>query len=96
MDPLVRAGCHGGVGATTYGVTQNCVADSIRYDPEHVTVANNQVTAYLPYTGCNAPYLNCDGVLNGCEVNLSNNAQHCGGCNQPCALGHPCVKSVCQ
>ncbi|MCC6849122.1 MAG: hypothetical protein IT294_11535 [Deltaproteobacteria bacterium] len=79
------------------GVVQNCVADTILYNPEITTLANNQVTVYLPYTPCNPPYFNCDGnVLNGCEINLSNNAQHCGGCNQPCGAGHPCVSGVCQ
>lgn len=36
---------------------------------------------------CNPGWGDCDGDSdNGCEVNLETNTQHCGACEQPCAL----------
>ncbi len=42
--------------------------------------------------GCSAPREACGG---GC-VDTSINPAHCGGCNQPCALGQTCAAGLCQ
>ena len=42
--------------------------------------------------GCAAPREACGG---GC-VDTSINPAHCGGCNQPCALGATCAAGLCQ
>ncbi len=49
---------------------------------------------------CVSSYGNCDqNPTNGCEVNLTNNAQHCSACNLACPTYphayRPCVNSVC-
>ncbi|MFO0561213.1 MAG: FG-GAP-like repeat-containing protein [Polyangiales bacterium] len=48
---------------------------------------------------CNANFANCDGnATNGCEVNTSNTAAHCGGCGRNCALPNAtpaCVSGAC-
>jgi hypothetical protein len=45
--------------------------------------------------GCVSGYDNCDGNLsNGCEINLTNNANHCGVCNKVCSVGS-CISSLC-
>lgn len=52
--------------------------------------------------GCVAPFLNCDGIFsNGCEINSSNNVNHCGGCGVVCTPGPhvtsvACVNSACK
>ena len=50
--------------------------------------------------GCNAGYANCDGnAANGCEVNVSNNINNCGGCGVVCSTpnGTPaCTGGACQ
>ncbi len=39
--------------------------------------------------GCNAGRADCDGnPNNGCETNTTNNASHCGGCNNACLNAH--------
>ena len=49
---------------------------------------------------CNAGYANCDNMTaNGCEVNITNNLNNCGGCGVVCP-GYPnanasCVSSAC-
>jgi len=45
---------------------------------------------------CNAGFANCDMVAaNGCEVNTTNDANHCGACGHACGAGHSCVNSIC-
>ncbi len=45
---------------------------------------------------CTSGYADCDGVnANGCEANLSNNADHCGACGHDCQ-GGTCSNGVCQ
>ena len=49
---------------------------------------------------CNANFDNCDGaVANGCEVNITTNAAHCGGCGKACPAyangAAQCKASVC-
>lgn len=39
---------------------------------------------------------NCDAVAgNGCEVDLSTSAAHCGACGRACPAGAPCVMGAC-
>jgi hypothetical protein len=46
---------------------------------------------------CNSPYANCNGNArtDGCEINTSNNASHCGACNNTCNTGQVCSNSTC-
>lgn len=44
---------------------------------------------------CGAGFSNCDGVPNnGCEVDLTQNFEHCGGCNQSCELPNAATACV--
>jgi Cys-rich repeat protein len=46
--------------------------------------------------GCSTGYADCDGNnANGCEVNLKNDVNHCGGCNTPCVNGQNVQSSQC-
>jgi hypothetical protein len=45
---------------------------------------------------CNPGFANCNGnVADGCEINLTNNASHCGACGSVCAVNQSCVNSAC-
>jgi hypothetical protein len=45
---------------------------------------------------CNAGYGNCDGnAANGCETNLTNNAQNCNACGSACPSNFSCVSGKC-
>ncbi len=48
---------------------------------------------------CNAGFGNCDGnAANGCEVNTTNTASHCGGCGRACTVSNGtagCAMSQC-
>ena len=46
---------------------------------------------------CTAPFGDCDGnVSNGCEVDTSTSAAHCGACGNACATGAACVSGQCE
>ena len=48
-------------------------------------------------TSCEANWGDCDGQdPNGCEVDLTSNAQHCGACNRACGPRQTCVASTCR
>ncbi len=52
--------------------------------------------AHCTIASCNRGYGNCDGyVLNGCEAAFATSEQHCGRCNNPCAVGATCVAGLC-
>ncbi|MEQ8275037.1 MAG: choice-of-anchor D domain-containing protein [Deltaproteobacteria bacterium] len=66
-------------------------------------VANGAPTCNLGMCGiaaCTAPWEDCNGqYADGCESNTSSSLQHCGGCNQACAVanGTPtCNAGSCQ
>ncbi len=45
---------------------------------------------------CNFGFGDCDGNgANGCEANLSNNPNHCGGCGVACSPGDSCIAGIC-
>jgi len=45
---------------------------------------------------CNAGYGNCDAVAaNGCEVDLTTSAAHCGSCGHACQAGFSCQGGQC-
>jgi hypothetical protein len=45
---------------------------------------------------CTAGFANCDGdATNGCEVNTSTSASHCGACNTACGTGKSCYSGLC-
>ena len=44
--------------------------------------------------GCTAGYDNCDGnQANGCEVDITSDLSHCGGCGEVCAI--PSATAIC-
>ncbi len=51
------------------------------------------------YEGCALGLASCDmDIMNGCEVNVTNDVMHCGGCNMPCDLPNAtpqCAGSAC-
>jgi hypothetical protein len=60
-------------------------------------VANGQAqcnAGQCNIAACNAGYGNCDMVYaNGCEINLQNNVNHCGACNNVCPTRANSVKT---
>ncbi len=49
-----------------------------------------------PDTGCPSGTGDCDGdTSNGCETDLTTDAEHCGACDHDC-LGGACVASMCE
>ena len=45
---------------------------------------------------CQVGYANCDGDWNnGCEINMTNDENNCGGCNIACGIGEKCINSKC-
>ena len=45
---------------------------------------------------CQVGYANCDGDWNnGCEINMTNDENNCGGCNITCGIGEKCINSKC-
>jgi hypothetical protein len=45
---------------------------------------------------CTDNFADCDGsVANGCEINVSNNVNHCGSCNLACGAGGTCTNGEC-
>jgi hypothetical protein len=64
--------------------------------PTGTTSAGNQCISGTCTPACDGAHENCDAQgPNGCEINISNNVSHCGGCNSPCATGRPCINSMC-
>lgn len=46
---------------------------------------------------CKDGYSDCDGqVANGCEVDINNDTEHCGGCNENCTPTEICVAGGCE
>ncbi len=46
---------------------------------------------------CQTNWGNCDGLApNGCEVDFTSDAQHCGACDKVCGPGQSCVASLCR
>lgn len=47
-------------------------------------------------TACTPGFGNCDGnAFNGCERDLSANANHCGACGRACPSGVACTQGMC-
>ena len=63
--------------------------------PQHATGATC-ASGSCSYQACTGGYLDCDDdASNGCETDPLNSTEHCGGCDQPCDAGHPCVQGSC-
>ena len=46
---------------------------------------------------CNTGFGNCNGLYaDGCEINLTNNSNHCGSCGTVCPTGKTCVSGLCK
>lgn len=78
-------------------------------DPKNCGGCNESCASYPNYgscvqgnclDGCTPGYADCDALTsNGCEVNLTEDAQHCGSCGTRC--GDPagpvrCIRGVCE
>lgn len=45
---------------------------------------------------CNPGFADCDGnTANGCELNVSSDANNCGSCGKSCDDGNPCTTDYC-
>jgi hypothetical protein len=66
--------------------TQNCGACGLVCNAANATNQCNPVGAgYECQFACNYPWADCDGLpINGCEVNLATDLNHCGACNNGC------------
>ena len=46
---------------------------------------------------CSKGFRNCDGdASNGCEVDINNDAEHCGACDEECSPTEICVAGGCE
>lgn len=46
---------------------------------------------------CLLGFADCDAlVTNGCEINVVNDSNNCGACENACNSGKKCVNGVCQ
>jgi hypothetical protein len=46
---------------------------------------------------CKEGFSDCDGeASNGCETDINNDAEHCGGCNEECTPTEICVAGGCE
>ncbi len=59
--------------------------------------ASTCVASACAVSSCEAPWADCDGApMNGCEVDVTSDAQHCGRCGLGCGPGQACVASRCR
>lgn len=74
----------------------DCGACGTACVPTGVTSAGNECVGGTCTPTCDSTHANCDTTgPNGCEINISNNDAHCGGCNMACATGRPCISGMC-
>jgi hypothetical protein len=101
--------CTAGFGDCDGNATNGCETDTRRSDA-HCGACGTQcqggdnavpvcVTGRCALT-CTAGFADCDGMAaNGCEVNTTTAASHCGGCGRTCALPNTatatCAASLC-
>jgi hypothetical protein len=82
-----------------------CETD-VRYSAEHCGFCNNPcnlpnaieacVGSGCVVASCESGWGNCDGSSgNGCEQNLSNDVDNCGGCGVACGLLESCINGNC-
>ena len=63
---------------------QSCGSCGQPCDLPNATATCNAGTCEI--VSCNGAFRDCDGnAANGCEANTNSNANHCGGCGNPCA-----------
>lgn len=98
-EPPTDVGCSAGTtrcGATCRDVTRdpsNCGRCGAVCAPSNATGVCSAGRCALGT--CRDGWANCDGVAtNGCEVDLSTNAQHCGRCDNRCA-SNQCTAGTC-
>ena len=54
------------------------------------------VAGVCTLAGCVSGYANCDeDNTNGCETDISNDSNNCGGCNRICPIGSYCAGGSC-
>lgn len=75
----------------------NCGACGIVCQP--INTASNSCVGGICTPVCLSNFRNCDGNgQNGCEINITNNPNHCGNCNNVCSMPNAipaCVSGSC-
>jgi len=97
-----NAAIHPGATEVCNGIDDNCDGQ-VDGAGTYCAGLNNGTPACIAgvctLASCLAGYGNCDNnPANGCEVNLTNNANNCGTCNAPCSLNHgvpSCIAGAC-
>ena len=65
--------------------------------PAAAHVASTRGAGTCGFGACSAGFGNCDGsATNGCEVDLTADAAHCGACATACAAGQVCQAGACR
>jgi hypothetical protein len=63
----------------------------------NITNCGQNSDCLLGVCDCKSGYDNCDGLWsNGCEKNLTNDANNCGGCGNSCGTNGACINSQCE
>jgi hypothetical protein len=108
LEGTCRATCNDGFGDCNARADDGCEVN-LRDDVAHCGACGTRcnLTNATPacelgrcvVAQCSSTFQSCDGLsANGCEVNVSTDARHCGGCGQACALPEAtsrCVASRC-
>lgn len=88
------------------GIASDGCEANLLTDPDHCGGCGNTCpsrdhatrTCTAPACGysCSYPYLDCNGIASdGCEVNKTNDDDHCGACNDPCNGARICCSNSC-
>jgi hypothetical protein len=62
----------------------------------NATSVCNPATGLCEIVACDSGFADCNGnPLDGCEVNILTDPQHCGACGNVCTPGDNCVAGTC-
>lgn len=101
------AGCRTGYGDCNDDAGDGCEVDT-RTDPEHCsecfarcpTPPNGEpdcASGRCVIRRCDEGFKDCNrDFSDGCEIDATSSAEHCGGCDQPCDEGDRCVSGTCE
>src|SRR6185369_9799435 len=99
VNSTCTIGCNAGFSDCDNNVADGCEVNTQNGDPNHC--GNCNTICNLPngtnscsggncvVTACGAGFADCDGNAgNGCEINITNDTTHCGGCLNVCNLAN--------
>lgn len=88
-DGLPANGCE-----ATFTAPETCGSCQNRCALDHATAGCSAGTCTI--AACATNYRDCDErAETGCEVDVTTNSLHCGGCNVKCSSGQSCVAGKC-